>query len=43
LFLLFGGYFREKEYVFSLIEQYKIRGMGRYMLIFLEPVLLILS
>lgn len=43
LFLLFGGYFREKEYVFSLIEQYKIRGMGRYMLVFLEPILLILS
>ena len=43
LFLLFGGYFREKEYVFSLIRQYKIESFSRYILVFLEPVLLIFS
>lgn len=42
LFLLFMGYLREKEYVFSLIRQYKIEGMNRYILIFFEPILLIL-
>ncbi|MFZ2255973.1 MAG: hypothetical protein WAW59_01860 [Patescibacteria group bacterium] len=41
LFLLLSGYFREKEYVFSLIRQYKIENMSRYILVFLEPILLI--
>lgn len=41
LFLLFSWYFREKEYVFSLIRQYKIENMSRYILVFLEPILLI--
>jgi hypothetical protein len=41
LFLLLSGYFREKEYIFSLIRQYKIENMSRYILVFLESILLI--
>jgi hypothetical protein len=42
LFLLFSGYLREKEYVFTLIRQYKIRKMSRYVLVLLEPITLII-
>lgn len=41
LFLLFTGYFRERGFIGALISQYKIRGIGKYMLLYLEWSLLI--
>ena len=41
LFLLFSGYFREKSYILLLIKQLKIENSNRYILVFLEPILLI--
>lgn len=41
LFLLFLWYFREKSYIYALIDQYKVPARWRFVLLFTEPLFLL--